>query len=169
MIEGIKNILGRIEEIRNRFYPKYANTNFKEILEDKEKESLKNNKFDHIIKEKSLKYQIDPKLIKSIIKIESNFNPKAVSPKGAMGLMQLIESTAKEMGVKDVFNPKENIEGGIKYLKYLLEEFDQNLPLALAAYNAGPERVKRDRGIPNIKETKEYVLKVLDLYKKIRD
>lgn len=177
MLEGLQSILERIQSIRDRFSPfqgsedkfySLTKTNsFEEILNNnlQRNNSLQNTKFDNIIEEKAYKYQVDPKLVKSIIKVESNFNPKAISPKGAMGLMQLIGSTAREMEVKDAFDPQENIEGGVRYLKYLLKEFNQNIPLALAAYNAGPQRVKEFQGIPNIKETQNYVREVLNLYK----
>ncbi|MDI6786588.1 MAG: lytic transglycosylase domain-containing protein [bacterium] len=178
MLESLQNVLGRIQDIKNKFYiSSYSSQadDFKEIQADNFKEVLnksiyknngfQNTEFDNIIKEKAYKYQIDPKLVKAIIKVESNFNPKAVSPKGAMGLMQLINNTAKEMAVKDTFDPQENIEGGVKYLKYLLKEFNQNIPLTLAAYNAGPKRVKEAQEIPNIKETQDYVRKVLNLYR----
>lgn len=177
MLESLQSVLWRIQNIRNKFYPlnqnegfsypSSQNDSFKEVLSNSihKDDGFRNTNFDDIIKEKACKYQVDPKLVKSIIKVESNFNPKAISPKGAMGLMQLIRTTAKEMEVEDAFNPQENIEGGVKYLKYLLREFNQNIPLALAAYNAGPERVKRSQGVPNIKETQDYVRKVLDLYR----
>lgn len=112
------------------------------------------------------KYNVDPALIASIIKAESNFNPKAVSSAGARGLMQLMPGTAKELGVANSFNEEENIEAGTRYFKGLLDRFGGKLELALAAYNAGPERVKNAGGIPNIKETKDYVSKVLRDYQK---
>ncbi|MBI4777992.1 lytic transglycosylase domain-containing protein [Candidatus Desantisbacteria bacterium] len=117
-----------------------------------------------IINSVSQKYGIDVKLIESIIKAESNFNPAAVSPAGACGLMQLMPQTARTVGVKNIFSPEENIEGGTKYLKDLLDKFNQNLPLALAAYNAGPETVKKAGGIPSIIETQNYVARVLQYF-----
>ncbi|MCX8028945.1 MAG: lytic transglycosylase domain-containing protein [Brevinematales bacterium] len=123
------------------------------------------NKFDNIIEEASKKYNIPKELIKAVIKAESNFNPIAISPKNAMGLMQLIPSTAKEMGVNNVLDPYENIMGGTKYLRMMLDKFNGNLFLALSAYNAGPDRVIKSNGIPNIEETQEYVDKVIKFYK----
>lgn len=123
------------------------------------------NKFDKIIEEASSKFGLPKELIKAVIKAESNFNPIAISPKNAMGLMQLIPSTAKEMGVEDVFDPYQNIMGGTKYLKMLLDKYNGNLFLALSAYNAGPDRVDKSGGIPNIEETKTYVDRVLKFYK----
>lgn len=105
---------------------------------------------------------VDPLLIKAIIKAESNFDPTAVSPKGAQGLMQLMPATARDLQVTDPFDPQENITGGAKYLRSLLVSFGWNVELSLAAYNAGPGRVKGR--IPNILETREYVAKVLGNY-----
>ena len=105
-------------------------------------------------------HSLPPQLIHSVIKVESNYNPLAVSSKGALGLMQLIPSTARRFGVLDVFNPVENIEGGAKYLRYLLDRFDNNYPLALAAYNAGEQAVEKYGGIPPFAETRNYVIQV---------
>lgn len=123
------------------------------------------NQFDKIIDEASSKFGLPRELIKAVIKAESNFNPIAISPKNAMGLMQLIPSTAREMGVNDVFDPYQNIMGGTKYLKMLLDKYNGNLFLALSAYNAGPDRVDKSGGIPNIEETQTYVDRVLKFYK----
>lgn len=110
------------------------------------------------------KYAIEPELIHAVIKTESNGNQRAVSKKGAVGLMQLMPSTATDMAVLNPFNPEENIEGGVKYLKYLLERFNGDLTLALAAYNAGPKVVEKYGNVPPISETREYVKKILALY-----
>lgn len=132
--------------------------------------SKDNNTYQHFasienhIKEYSFKYELDPELIKAVIKVESNYNPRAVSSKGAIGLMQLLPSTAKLMGVNNPYNIKENIYGGCKYLKYLLEEFSGDLKLALAAYNSGKETVLQYKGIPPFKETINYVKKVMNIY-----
>ena len=118
-----------------------------------------------IIDEVAQRYGQDPKLIQSIISRESNFNAAAVSPKGAMGLMQLMPQTAKRFNVKDPFHPRDNIEGGVAYLDYLMRMFDNDLELALAAYNAGESNVMNYSGIPPFKETRNYVKNVLGSYK----
>jgi len=97
-------------------------------------------------------------LVHSMIKVESNYNARAVSPKGARGLMQLVPSTARRFGVSDAFNPRENINGGVKYLRYLLDLYGGNYPLALAAYNAGEGAVARYRGVPPFHETQNYLI-----------
>lgn len=117
-----------------------------------------------LAEKKAEKHNIDHHLIKAIIQAESNWNPYAVSKKGAMGLMQLMPATASFLGVRDPFDPEENIDGGIRYLKYLLERFSGNLTLALAAYNAGPALVDKVKGIPPISETINYVRKVINYY-----
>jgi Transglycosylase SLT domain len=121
-------------------------------------------KLDSIINRVSSHYQVDPKLVHAMIRVESNYDPSAVSSKGAMGLMQLIPSTAQRFGVQNPFDPKQNIQGGVSYLKYLLHLFGGSLPLSLAAYNAGEERVIRSGGIPDIPETEHYVRAITHLY-----
>lgn len=117
-----------------------------------------------IAEEKAKKHNIDPKLVKAVINAESKWNPKAVSSKGALGIMQLMPKTASDMGVGNPFSPEENIEGGVKYLKYLLDKFNGNLTFALAAYNAGPTKVERVMGVPSIPETVNYVRRVMNDY-----
>jgi hypothetical protein len=120
-------------------------------------------RFDKEIRYAARAHKVDPLLIKAIIKTESAFNRYAVSPKGAQGLMQLMPATAKDLQVKDPFNPRQNIYGGTKYIKWLLKRFKGDVRLSLAAYNAGPGRVKKK--IPRIPETISYVKKVLRHYK----
>ena len=109
------------------------------------------------------RYAVDPRLVEAVIAVESAGNPSAVSSKGAQGLMQLMPATAAVLGVHDPFNPRQNIDGGIRHLRGLLDSFG-DLPLALAAYNAGAEPVRSFRGIPPYQETQEYVRKILHLY-----
>ena len=125
--------------------------------------------FDMLICQAANQYQVEPALIKAIIMAESGYNPKALSKKGARGLMQLMPGTARWLGVSDSFNPEHNINGGVKYFKQLLVRFDGNVELALAAYNAGSRYVRQYNGVPPFKATKFYIAKVFkyyDLYKK---
>ncbi len=124
--------------------------------------------YDHHINRSSRLYNVDPYLIKAVIKAESNFNRYALSKAGAQGLMQLMPATARELRVRNPYNPIENIDGGTRYLRNMLDLFDGNVPLSLAAYNAGPTLVKRIQRIPRIPETMRYVKKVLANYKGYR-
>ena len=122
------------------------------------------NQFDSLISELSKKYQLDFALIKAIIRAESGFNPTAVSRKGAKGLMQLMPDTALRMNVSNIFNPRENMDGGVRYFKYLLSLFNNDLRLSLAAYNAGENVVGELRSIPPYRETIDYVKRVMSYY-----
>ena len=121
-------------------------------------------KYDKVIEKTARKYDVDHALVKAVIKAESNFNSKAVSRKGAKGLMQLMPKTASSLRVEDCFHPEDNIDGGVRYLRYLMNVYDGNLPLTLAAYNAGEKAVARYRGIPPYAETKTYVRRVMRYY-----
>ncbi|MCC5911606.1 MAG: lytic transglycosylase domain-containing protein [Clostridiaceae bacterium] len=144
---------------------------FQEVLEEKTLElssSKSPDDFDTIINSAAKKYNLSPALIKSVMKAESNFNPNALSKAGAQGLMQLMPSTANQLGVKNVWDPQQNIEGGSKYLRNLLNQYNGDLTLSLAAYNAGPGNVNKYGGVPPFAETQNYVKtvsKYLSTYK----
>jgi soluble lytic murein transglycosylase-like protein len=126
---------------------------------------LSEGELEPLIKRHSFQQQLHPALIRAVIKAESNFDPRAVSRAGAIGLMQLMPQTAVRLDVRDVFDPDENVAGGTKYLRQLLDRFHGNLPLALAAYNAGEHIVERYQSLPPIDETRQYVRKVLRYYR----
>jgi Transglycosylase SLT domain len=120
-----------------------------------------------LIQKAADRHQVDPDLIHAIVHVESGYDSRAVSSKGAIGLMQLIPATARRFGVEDPFDPRQNIEGGTSYLQYLLGLFNGNLALSLAAYNAGENSVLREGGIPPFPETREYVRKVGSIYRPV--
>jgi Transglycosylase SLT domain len=119
-----------------------------------------------VVASASAAYHLDPDLVNSVIHAESGFNAHAVSPKGARGLMQLMPGTANKLGVSDAFDPQDNVTGGSRYLRELLERYNFDLVKALAAYNAGPERVEQYRGVPPFRETRAYVAKIVHEYNK---
>ena len=125
--------------------------------------------FDQMIEQVALHYQIHPSFVHAVIQAESNYNPRAISSKGALGLMQLMPGTARRFGVANVFNPAENLEGGVRYLRYLLDYYGGNMRLSLAAYNAGEGAVDRFGGVPPYWETVRYVRRVNDLYRRSRE
>jgi len=127
-------------------------------------ETVTREQIQEMIRDAADRHQIDPALVHAMIGQESDWNPGAISRKGALGLMQLMPATASELGVKDPFDPRQNIEGGVKYLRGLLEKYDGDLDRALAAYNAGGGAVDRAGGIPNYRETRDYVQKIQDVY-----
>ena len=119
---------------------------------------------DQLVQQTANRFAVDPDLIRAMIRVESGYDTKAISNKGAMGLMQLVPATAQRFGVENPFDPKQNLEGGINYLKYLLNRFGGDLNLSLAAYNAGEQTVHRSGGVPAIPETQTYVRRVTSLY-----
>ena len=119
---------------------------------------------DRLVREAAQRHNVDPALVRAVIETESNWNPTAKSRKGAMGLMQLIPSTAVRFGVNDALSPRQNVDAGVHYLKTLLERYNGNLDLALAAYNAGEGAVDRAHGVPSYRETRNYVQRVQDAY-----
>lgn len=126
------------------------------------------NPYRPLITESARKFHLDAELLTAIIQVESHFNPRAVSPKGCIGLMQLHPDTATRFGVRDAFDPAQNIRGGARYLRFLTDHFQGNLPLILAAYNAGENAVIKHQGIPPYRETQQYVRKVTNLYESIK-
>ncbi len=127
-------------------------------------EETQEHPFDHIIQKAAGRYEVDPSLVKAIIMAESSYNPKAVSRKGARGLMQLMPRTARALGVKDSFDPELNIDAGVRYFRQLLDQFDGDVKLAIAAYNAGSRKVRKYKGIPPFKHTRYYVAKVMEYH-----
>ena len=119
---------------------------------------------DKAIEDSAAKHNVDPNLVRALVKVESNFNPSAVSRKGAMGLMQLMPATAKELKVTNPFDPAQNVDAGVRHLKGLLNNFNGDVSLSLAAYNAGQGAVQRNRGVPPFAETRNYVRRITSLY-----
>ena len=117
-----------------------------------------------LVSEVSARHGLDPRLVTTVIGVESGFNALAVSPKGARGLMQLMPETARQYGVRNLHDPRENVEGGVAYLKDLTQRYGGDLRLALAAYNAGPEAVQRASGVPNFRETRDYLRRIESRY-----
>jgi hypothetical protein len=147
-----------------------SNKHYELFLSEKSSACLINgnmwvNKYDDIIGQVSRLFQVDSYLIKAIIKAESNFDHRALSKKGAQGLMQLMPETAYDMDVKDPYDPKQNIFGGTRYISLLLKRFNNNKTLALAAYNAGPQEVESRNCIPPFPETHTFIKRVLDYYR----
>ncbi len=110
------------------------------------------------------RHHVDPSLVRSVVKVESNFNPNAVSRKGAMGLMQLMPSTARSLNVSNPFDPEQNVDAGVRHLRKLLDSYGGNVRLSLAAYNAGAGAVARSAGVPHFRETQDYVRRITNLY-----
>jgi soluble lytic murein transglycosylase-like protein len=134
--------------------------------------SVSGHKAEHqyhkLIAQTASQYQIDPALIKAIIMAESGYNPKAVSKRGAKGLMQLMPDTAEALGVEDIFNPRQNISGGVQYFSRLVNRFNGDVKLALAAYNAGSRYVRNYNGVPPFKATRYYIKKVFKYYQQYK-
>lgn len=170
--------LQRISMIERRFqslvsYTQKPDSDFQKILETKVENkkspnSVSRSEINDLISKYSDKNGLDEDFVKAVINQESGFNPNATSKCGAMGLMQLMPSTAQGLGVKDAYDVEQNIEGGTKYLKGLMDRFNNDKSLALAAYNAGPNAVKKYGGIPPYAETQNYVKSILSKYDKMK-
>ncbi len=185
MLQDMNIVLNRINEIQKRFSSSrnYSfnvennaqNKNFAETLNEQITAVNKNEELQNrteipaslikdIAKDYAVKNGLPPALVDAVIKVESGYNPKAVSPKGAAGLMQIMPAALKDMEVTDPFNIEENIQAGINILKRLMDKYEWDFKKALAAYNAGEKAVDKKGDIPSIAETKEYVKKVIDAY-----
>lgn len=119
---------------------------------------------DSLVEQASLRHSVDPNLVRAMIQVESNFNPRAVSRKGAIGLMQLMPSTAKSLNVTNPYDPAQNVDAGVRHFKKLLDAYNGNLELSLAAYNAGTRAVRKNRGVPHYSETQNYVKRITSIY-----
>ncbi len=137
------------------------NPNYAELSRGRE---ITSGEIDRAIADAAARHNVDPNLVRAIIKVESDYNPHAVSRKGAKGLMQLMPDTARRLNVTDAFDPAQNVDAGVRHLKYLLENFGGDLSLSLAAYNAGENAVARSGGIPPYPETRAYVRRITSLY-----
>ena len=155
------------QNVKTFSFPCYASDPKCQQL-DWERIPLNRQAFSEVITAAAQVFTVDESLIRAIIHAESAYQPEALSPKGAQGLMQLMPATQKELQIENVFDPVSNIEGGTRYLARLLKEFDQDIDLAAAAYNAGPGAVHKYGGIPPYKETREYVRRIRILYRRYR-
>jgi soluble lytic murein transglycosylase-like protein len=171
-MDGINRVLQRIDAIEQRFnYSPVPAMNFSKVLAGVEKSNATGEKtfaaddISKMVQFTAKKYGVDPKLAMAVAKVESNLSPDVVSSAGAVGVMQLMPETAQGLGVHNSKDPRENIDGGVRYLKQLITTFDGDVTKAVAAYNAGPQAVKNYNGIPPYSETKAYVAKVMELSK----
>jgi soluble lytic murein transglycosylase-like protein len=145
--------------------PAQAETSRAAMAKSSPRQARSNDReYSRVIAEASARYAVPERLIWAVIRVESGFDNRAVSRKGARGLMQLMPTTAKLLGVRNVFDPRENIHGGTRHLRAMMERFPYDLPLAIAAYNAGEKAVLDFRGVPPYPETRDYVIRVLQLY-----
>lgn len=171
--QQILNAKELIQEAENESYleeESYINPNKYQNITNNVRSSniTSKTRINELINEYSQKYGLDSDFVKAVVKQESGFNEKATSKCGAMGLMQLMPGTAKALNVNDPYNARDNIEGGVKYLKGLMDRFDGDMKLALAAYNAGPNAVKKYNGIPPYNETQNYVKNIMSMYQRIQ-
>lgn len=176
-ISSLDITLHRINAIENQFqslmsYAQKPDADFQKILDssvEKTKNPTSRTEINELISKYAEKNGLDEDFVKAVINQESGFNPNATSHCGAMGLMQLMPSTAQGLGVTNAYDAEQNIQGGTKYLKGLMDRFDNDKSLALAAYNAGPNAVKKYGGIPPYAETQNYVKSVLGKYERLKE
>jgi soluble lytic murein transglycosylase-like protein len=159
--EGVMHFSNAPTHNRYRVYMKEGSRSPELVVKNAKRDT---DKYDHLIAESCRLHGVDFALVKAVIRAESSFDPYAISSKGAEGLMQLMPETSKRLNVANPFDPRENIRGGVKHLKYLLGRFNHDLRLSLAAYNAGETTVEQVNGVPNYRETKNYVAEVLRYY-----
>lgn len=181
-MQGINQVLQRMDAIQQRFQGFQGSPrsigDFSKILASEQasgstvtpsntitEKSFASDDISKIIQFTAKKYGVDAKLAMAVAKVESNLQPDVVSSVGAVGVMQLMPETAQGLGVRNIKDPRENIDGGVRYLKELMTTFDGDIPKAVAAYNAGPQAVKKYNGTPPYSETQAYVTKVMALYK----
>jgi hypothetical protein len=163
--EGVMHFSNAPTNTRYRVYMKEGSSTLGQVENSPKPDT---DKYDYLITESCGLHGVDFALVKAVIRAESCFDPYAISSKGAEGLMQLMPETSKKLNVANPFDPHENIKGGVKYLKYLLDRFNYDLKLSLAAYNAGETTVSQVNGVPNYRETKSYVAEVLRYYKEYK-
>src|SRR5579863_3211739 len=149
-------------EVNNYLDRRYLGTDFTQLQATQS--NLSQQDVDASIERSAARHNVDPNLVRAVIKVESNFNPNAVSRKGAMGLMQLMPQTARTLKVANPFDPEQNVDAGVRQLKQLMENYNGDVKLTLAAYNAGPGAVARSAGVPHFAETRNYVKRITQLY-----
>lgn len=172
-LQRINSIESQFRSLMSYGMPEKPAEDFQKILDSKVEnkknpDRISRNEINELINKYSESAGLDADFVKAVINQESGFNPNATSKCGAMGLMQLMPGTAQGLGVTNAYDPEQNIQGGTKYLKGLMDRFDNNKSLALAAYNAGPNAVKKYGGIPPYQETQNYVKNVLGKYEKMK-
>lgn len=171
-MQGIGKVLDRMSSIEQRFSKlTVSSVDFSQVLTNVEKSSAATegkkapDNIENIIQFTAKKYGVDAKLALAVAKVESNLAPDVVSTAGAVGVMQLMPETAQGLGVRNSKDPRDNIDGGVRYLKQLMTTFDGDVTKVVAAYNAGPQAVQKYNGVPPYSETKDYVAKVMAQYK----